>query len=271
MKKKSGNTSVGRRICGFVRAFLSVRRATPQITFHVLMAHVLVIRVRSARDASASETIPSTITKPNPSASACQSQPVMIRLRTHSIMYETGLSVAAIRNQSTPMRFRGAFIDEMNRKTKRTGKSAWIVSPEPVRYASQAPSAPNESETSAPYSEQDGDPGRPGLEANSGRQPDDDVEEHLHDPEHDDPCELPGEQRPVAKRGQREAVDEPRLHVARDFGARVHRREERALDERNREREREERVGREAGKLGRRAQPAGVHEHERDREDRAAG
>ena len=66
-------------------------------------------------------------------------------------MYETGFSVAAMRNQSTPMRFRGAFIDEMNRNTKRTGKSAWIVSPEPVRYARKAPSAPNESATIAPY------------------------------------------------------------------------------------------------------------------------
>ena len=74
----------------------------------------------------------------------------MIRLRTHSIMYETGLSVAAIRNHSTPMRLRGVFIEEMKRKTKRTGKSAWIVSPEPVRNASHAPSAPNESETIAP-------------------------------------------------------------------------------------------------------------------------
>ena len=65
-------------------------------------------------------------------------------------MYETGFSVAAIRNQSTPMRLRGAFIDEMKRKTKRTGKSAWIVSPEPVRYASHAPSAPKQSATTAP-------------------------------------------------------------------------------------------------------------------------
>ena len=56
----------------------------------------------------------------------------MMRLRTHSIMYETGFSVAAIRNHSTPIRFRGAFIEEMKRNTKRTGKSAWIASPEPV-------------------------------------------------------------------------------------------------------------------------------------------
>ena len=76
---------------------------------------------------------PMMITKPNPRPNACQSQPVMMRLRTASIMYETGLSVAAMRNHWTPMRLRGVFIDEMKRKTKRTGKSAWIVSPEPVR------------------------------------------------------------------------------------------------------------------------------------------
>src|SRR5262249_24061736 len=84
--------------------------------------HVRVIRSRRALDASLSEMSPSAITKPNPSASAVQSQPVMMRLRTHSIMYETGFSVAAMRNQSTPMSFRGVFIDEMNRKTKSTGK-----------------------------------------------------------------------------------------------------------------------------------------------------
>ena len=40
---------------------------------HCLRGHsyVLVIRVRRARDASARETSPSTMTKPNPSASAC--------------------------------------------------------------------------------------------------------------------------------------------------------------------------------------------------------
>ena len=34
------------------------------------------------------------------------------------------------------------------------------------------------------------------------------VEDHLEHPERDDTGELPGEQRPVAKRGQREPVDE---------------------------------------------------------------
>ena len=249
MKKKSGNTIVGSRICGFVSAFFSVRHATPEITFQVVTRHVLVIRVRSAREARTNETSPSTIAKPNPSASACQSQPVMIRLRTHSIMYETGFSVAAMRNQSTPMRLRGVFIDEMNRKTKSTGKSAWIVSPEPVRYASHAPSAPKRERDDRAVDEQDGDPGRARLEADACRQPDGDVEHHLHDAEHDDPRELAGEERPVAQRGEREPVDEARLDVARDVGARVHRREERTLDERHGEREREERVGRETRKL----------------------
>ena len=66
----------------------------------------------------------------------------MMRLRTASMRYETGLIVAIARNQSTSMRFRGAFIDDMNRKMNSTGKSAWIASPDPVRSAMKAPSIP---------------------------------------------------------------------------------------------------------------------------------
>jgi hypothetical protein len=40
-------------------------------------------------------------------------------------------------------------MEEMKRKTNMTGKSAWMVSPEPVRKARYAPSAPNASEMSA--------------------------------------------------------------------------------------------------------------------------
>ena len=82
-----------------VRAFFSVRRATPEMTFQVFTRSRPRHPRPSARAASQNETSPSTIANPNPSASACQSQPVMIRLRTHSIMYETGLSVAAVWNQ----------------------------------------------------------------------------------------------------------------------------------------------------------------------------
>src|SRR5262249_26432272 len=58
----------------------------------------------------------------NASPSAVGFQPSMIRLRRPSIMYETGLSVAAIRNQVVSMRFRGRFIDEMKRRKKSSGK-----------------------------------------------------------------------------------------------------------------------------------------------------
>ena len=59
----------------------------------------------------------------------------------------------------------------------------------------------------------------------------------------------------------------PRLDVAREIGAGVHRREQRALDERHRERERDERLRREAGQMGLRAQAAGVHGEQQHRED----
>ena len=93
----------------------------------------------------------------NPSASASPSQPVMIRLRTHSSRYETGFAVAASRNHVTEIRLRGMFIDEMKRKTKNIGKRPWTASPEPVLSAAHVPSAPNASATSAAKSEQHGD------------------------------------------------------------------------------------------------------------------
>ena len=67
-------------------------------------------------------TIPITAVTPKPSASACASQPTMIRLRTLSSRYETGLAVAASRNHVISIRFRGMFIDEVKRKTKNAGK-----------------------------------------------------------------------------------------------------------------------------------------------------
>ena len=64
-------------------------------------------------------------------------------------MYETGFSVAAIRNQSTPMRLRGAFIDEMNRNEEnREERLDRLAGPGAI--PSHAPSAPNERATSAP-------------------------------------------------------------------------------------------------------------------------
>ena len=73
----------------------------------------------------------------------------------------------------------------------------------------------------------------------------------LDEAEDDDAAELAAMQRGAAHRRQREPVQEARLDVACEVGARVHGREERALDERDGEHEREERVGREAGQLRR--------------------
>src|SRR4029079_14323403 len=69
--------------------------------------HVRSILCPSAQPAAASDTTVSTIAIEKPSASASASQPVMIRLRTHSIRYETGLTEARKRHQSTAIRFLG--------------------------------------------------------------------------------------------------------------------------------------------------------------------
>ena len=57
--------------------------------------------------------------------------------------------VAASRNQVTPIRLRGMFIEEMNRNTKKIGKRLWIASPEPVLSAAKLPAAPKASAISA--------------------------------------------------------------------------------------------------------------------------
>ena len=66
-----------------------------------------------------------------------------------------------------------------------------------------------------PVDEEHEDPGESRLEPHPGREADGDVEEHLDHSEDDDAGELSGEERPIAQSRQREAVDEPRLHVAR--------------------------------------------------------
>ena len=76
----------------------------------------------------------------------------------------------------------------------------------------------------------------------AGRDPDRGLDRrHRHHP-----AELAGEEGDAAHRREREAVQEPRLDVAREVGAGVHGREERALHERDGEREGEVRVRREA-------------------------
>ena len=87
----------------------------------------------------------------------------MIRLRILSSRYETGFAVAAARNQSTSIRLRGRFIDEMNRNTKKTGKRPWTASPEPVRSAAKQPTAPKPSTTSSVKTNRTAIPSGPDL------------------------------------------------------------------------------------------------------------
>src|SRR4029453_15917176 len=104
--------------------------------------HVRAILPRSASDDSLSPTIDSAIAIPKPSASASPFQPSITRLLIAPIRKETGFSDAAPRNTPVSIRFRGRFIDEMNRKTKKSGKRLCTASVEPVRSAARAPKDP---------------------------------------------------------------------------------------------------------------------------------
>ena len=87
---------------------------------------------------------------------------------------------------------------------------------------------------------------------------DGDVEHRLDERNDRDPGELARDQRDPADGCQREPVQEPGLDVAGQVGARVHRREERALHERHGERERDEAsVGSRDHRRG--LEAAGVH------------
>src|SRR5215212_494196 len=68
------------------------------------------------------------------------------------------------------------------------------------------------------------------LQAHADRKADGEIDERLRDRQHDDAAELASKQRDPAHRRQREAAQEPGLDVAREVGAGVHGREQRALD-----------------------------------------
>ena len=194
----------------------------------------------------------------------------MIRLRTHSIRYETGFTVATKRNQSTPIRFRGVFIEERKRKTKSSGKRPWIASPEPVRSAQE----------DAERAEADRDQGGEARRASRSRagrrrnrtpmiRPTRDVERRLDEAE-DQPRRRAGRR---SARHRASSVSESRFRKPvwmslREVGAGVHGREERALDERDRERERrrKESVGKPGSSVDG-LQAARVHEQQQHRED----
>src|SRR5205809_2226114 len=135
------------------------------------------------------------------------------------------------------------FIEERKRKTKKAGKRLCTASPEPVRSAANAPSAPKPSETRIEGKEHE-HAEEAGLESHADYEADAQIDDRLHDAQRHDPAELSGEQGDAAHRRQRETVEEPGLDVAGKIGAGVHRREESALDERHRQPEGDEGIGR---------------------------
>ena len=163
-----------------------------------------ILRLR-AQLAAMSATIASTIAIEKPSASARASQPVMIRLRTHSIRYETGLIE---REKAEPRNG-----DQVARRVHRGDEEEDEQhGEEPL---DRLPGAGAEREEGAERTEahrdesrvdeQQGDAGRPGREADAEEQPDGDVEHRLHDAEHDDAGDLPREKRGAANGCQRES------------------------------------------------------------------
>ena len=142
VKKKSGKINPGSSSEGVVNTLCSTRQATAIATEKKFLMSASA-SCDMAQPAAVSEAAEITAAKPNASASASQSQPAMIRLRSPSIRYEIGLKVATVRNQSVSIKLRGRFIDERNSPTKSNGKRPCTASPEPVRSAKKAPSAPN--------------------------------------------------------------------------------------------------------------------------------
>jgi hypothetical protein len=171
-----------------------VRHATRRATeLNVERLTFAPIRCRSARLASPKATTARMAVTANARASASPFQPSMIRLLIPSIRYETGFAVATARNQPISIRFRGRLNEEMIRKTKRSGKKPCTASPEPVRSARSAPTAPNEIAISTARSRRT--PSRPaGLEVDSDHEPDADVDDRLHEGGGGDSGELPGDQ-----------------------------------------------------------------------------
>ena len=215
VKKKSGNRIDGSSSAGVVTTFFIVRHATPDGDRPE--PHVRSIRRPSAHDARDESRRRDHDGDAEAERERLPSQPLMIRLRTHSIRYETGLMVATKRNQSTAIRLRGVFIEERKRKTKRTGKSPWIASPEPVRSArNDAERAEADRHDGREERAARGSRAAPGREVDADEQADGDVEDRLHQAEHDDPGERSGEQRGAAHRVSESRFRKPSGCRARD-------------------------------------------------------
>ena len=172
-----------------------------------------------------------------------------------------------IRNQSCSISSRGSELDDRNRKTKNSGKTPCTASPEPVRNPMNEPSDANASAISSASTSSTSTPAKPVSKCRPAAKPDRQVDQR-RDQRHDHhPREVPEQHRGALHRRQCEPVQEARLHVTGDRAAGVDRREQRALDERERDREVQIGVGREAGDVRRRVQPADVDPHQDQREE----
>src|SRR6266571_1966182 len=99
------------------------------------------------------------------------------------------------------------FIDERNRNTKNAGKRLCTASPEPVRSAAKAPSAPKPSDTSKAKAKSTSTP-------NADEVTDREIDGRLDDAHRHDPAELASEQGNPAHRRQRKSVEKASLDVA---------------------------------------------------------
>ena len=92
MKLISGKSIGGRKSDGFLRRIVNWRHVSASVTDEDrAAAHVRAILLPQRDAASDIATATAPIDTPKPSASACTFQPSMTRLRSPSIMYETGI------------------------------------------------------------------------------------------------------------------------------------------------------------------------------------
>ena len=171
-----------------------------------------------------------------------------------------------MRNHSCSISSRGSELDDRNRNTKNSGNTPWTASPEPGPQPDERAERGERQRDQHRQHHQDDHAPEARLEVQPGGEADGQVDQAGDQRDDEHAGELPEQHRRAPHRRQRQPVQEAGLDVARDRGAGVDRREQRALDERERDREVEVAVGREARDVGRGVQPRHVDPHQDQRE-----
>ena len=207
---------------GFVRKLWTLRQATAEATARKLRVRLAALTFAPA--ASAGRWSRPACRSTSDRARRCRSrarvprasQPVEEQAAERLEQVRDRVDGGDLRNQSVWIRSRGSAIDERKRKTKKSGKRPCTASPEPVRSAAKRPIEPKPSVIETTSMTMTSAPGTAGCEVRRrrpGRRPGRSTA--CTRPSTTAPASRPLSSGRATQRGQRQAVEEAGLDVAR--------------------------------------------------------